>query len=155
MAKKKLTKKNKTLLLTIGAAAVGVGFILAKAFKKKDESNLAGVGAVDIQHYSPYKTQVMLLIPERGKATSRDLSLLVKDFNIHGMGRDMIGRYFPNKELAIDMLAKLANRDNGLYKPYKVYIITDKQFSMLPEPTAEGALSVMTTKQKEDAITIN
>ena len=43
MAKKKLTKKNKTLLLTIGAVAVGVGFILAKAFKKK-ESNLAGVG---------------------------------------------------------------------------------------------------------------
>lgn len=45
MAKKKLTKKNKTLLLTIGAAAVGVGFILAKAFKKK-ESNLAGIGAL-------------------------------------------------------------------------------------------------------------
>lgn len=49
MAKKKLSKKNKTLLLTIGAAAVGVGFIMAKAFGKKDESNLAGIGAVSKQ----------------------------------------------------------------------------------------------------------
>ncbi len=64
MAKKKLSKKNKTLLLTIGAVAVGAGFILAKAFKKKDESNLAGIGAVKKKKNKPlFYYQVVKLDP--------------------------------------------------------------------------------------------
>ena len=85
MAKKKLTKKNKTLLLTIGAVAVGAGFILAKAFKKK-ESNLAGIGALkySMRDYKGY------LIVKREKAgrnyyiVSQDGMVLSKHWSLKG-----------------------------------------------------------------------
>lgn len=42
MAKKKMSKKTKYMLLGIGLVAVGAGYFIAKALKKKND--LAGVG---------------------------------------------------------------------------------------------------------------
>ncbi len=105
---------------------------------------------------SKYQISWLVLLPVKGKCTKRDIALLNKMANFHphtgygiiGSGNAIIGKWFPNKKEAMSALKKI----KGLNKPYRGYIITDKQFAdMSIDFVKKENQLFITKKQKKES----
>ena len=98
---------------------------------------------------SPYKIHWVILIPTRLNATKGDAQALGCDRE----NKELLFKHFPTAEKANEWID---DRRTGftITKPYKAYIMSDKQFSMLPEFTRAGVMQVLTQSQIKKSITI-
>ncbi|MDA3911444.1 MAG: hypothetical protein PF448_08820 [Bacteroidales bacterium] len=101
---------------------------------------------------SKYKVSWLILLPEKGKATKREVSIINKKCPYHGFGiigldKYMIGGHFPSKKEAEKCLPKI----KGLGKPYRAYIITDAQFGSMKIDHATGLNSLFITGRQKKA----
>ena len=88
----------------------------------------------------------------KGKNTKRDLNIMHRAGLLisgsHFQGNPFMC-HFATKESAIEKISKIS----GLYKPYNVILITDKQFGM---SSFNGDITaVATTKQLKESFKIN
>ena len=98
---------------------------------------------------SPYKIHWVILIPTRLNATKGDAQALGCD----RAAKELLFKHFPTAEKANEWIE--SHRTGfTITKPYKAYIMSDKQFSMLQEFTRDNVMSVLTQKQIRNFITI-
>lgn len=102
-----------------------------------------------MKNLSPYQIHWVILIPTRLNATKGDALALGCD----RANKELLFKHFPTAEEANKWVE---SRRTGftITKPYKAYIMSDKQFSMLPEFTRAGVMQVLTTKQRESVVTV-
>jgi hypothetical protein len=103
---------------------------------------------IKMKTLNPYKITWLVLTPNAGKATKKDLKILNGKRFGFGISNNEIKDCFANKELALNF----AQRIVGLTKHYKVTFITDKQFGL--SKWDESLLNVATTKQKLESFNI-
>lgn len=140
--------------------ALALGAVAAFLFAKK--KGIAGIGKINRNNrmdFSPYKMQWIVLIPETGIATKHDEKLLSSHpfwFTRSGANVALL-RHCPDKNRANAIVNLLYDSQFDLDKHYTAYIITDKQFGMIDARggwSEDGILDVLTTKQKQEAVTI-
>lgn len=98
---------------------------------------------------SPYQIHWVILIPTRLNATKGDAKALGCEFK----NKDLLFKHFPTAEDANKWI-DVHFIGFQITKPYKAYVMSDKQFGMLPEFTRAGVMQVLTKKQRESVITV-